>query len=84
MRGIGGRTIAEAKERMSMDEYATWCQYRQRHGSFDLGPRIEQGAALVAWMVNRGHGELADYLPQRTPDEADEVAALDKAMKEWR
>ena len=43
--------------------------------------RIEQGAGLTAYFANGGRGQLSDYLPQRT---ADEEAALDRAMKEWR
>lgn len=81
--GIGGRTIAEAKERMSTDEYELWLQYRKRHGTLNLGLRIEQGAALTAYCANNGKkGQLADYLPQR--GEPDDSAALTQAMKEWK
>ena len=81
LNGIGGATIAEAKERMPQDELQTWVQYRRKHGGLNLGLRIEQGAGLTAYFANGGRGQLSDYLPQRT---ADEEASLDRAMKEWR
>lgn len=81
LNGVGGTTIAAAKECMGQDELQTWVQYRRKHGNLNLGLRIEHGAALAAYFANHGHGKLADYLPQR---EHEESAALDKAMKEWR
>lgn len=83
LNGIGGATIAEAKERMAQDELQTWVQYRRKHGGLNLGLRIEQGAALAAFCANQCRGDLDDYLPKR--EAADEgSAALERAMKEWR
>lgn len=83
LNGIGGTTIAAAKEALSCDELDIWRQYRQRHGSLNLGLRIEQGAALTAYCANGRQGDLADYMPARhTAAEAD-AAALARAMKEW-
>lgn len=82
LNGIGGTTLAEAKERMGQDELQTWAQYRRKHGSLNLGLRIEQGAALVAYCANQRRGDLGDYLPRREAD--DGAAALERAMKEWR
>lgn len=81
LNGIGGATIAEAKERMPQDELQTWVQYRRKHGSLNLGLRIEQGAGLTAYFANGGRGDLSDYMPQRGDDEE---VALAQAMKEWR
>ena len=41
--GIGGRTIAEAKRRITRQEFLTWRAYRQKRGSLFIGRRIEQG-----------------------------------------
>ena len=85
LNGIGGATIAAAKEALSCDELDLWRQYRERHGSLNLGLRVEQGAALTAYCANSRHGDLADYLPNRAstagPDA--DAAALARAMKEW-
>ena len=47
LNGIGGATIAEAKVRMPQVELQTWVQYRRKHGGFNLGLRIEQGAGRI-------------------------------------
>lgn len=83
MNGIGGATISEAKERMAQDELQTWVQYRRKHGTLNLGLRIEQGAGLNAYFANGGRGKMADYLPQRDSAAAD-GDALAQAMQEWR
>lgn len=82
LNGIGGATIAAAKESMGQDELQTWVQYRRKHGTLNLGLRVEHGAAMAAYFANHGHGDLSDYLPQR--GEPDDSAALEKAMKDWR
>lgn len=84
MNGIGGATISEAKERMCQDELNTWMQYRRRHGGFNLGLRIEQGAGLNAYFANGGSGNMSDYLPQRSESDAADGNALAQAMQEWR
>lgn len=81
MNGIGGATITEAKERMGQEELNVWLQYRRKHGSFNLGLRIEHGAGLTAYFANGGHGKMDDYLPQRTEDAAADLA---QAMQEWQ
>jgi hypothetical protein len=51
-------------------------EYIKRHGTLNMGTRVEQGFALVAMMVNRsvgGKSELSDFLPDRSePEEAAE------------
>lgn len=41
MAGIGGRTVAEAKCAMSLDEFYAWQAYRLKWGTFNLGARLE-------------------------------------------
>lgn len=84
LNGIGGRTIAEAKERMSAAEYEAWRAYIRRHGSLNLGLRVEDAAALIAWTTQMAQGgklEHDAFFPVR---ELDEQAELEKAMKSWR
>ncbi|STW07813.1 Uncharacterised protein [Klebsiella grimontii] len=47
MNGIGGRTIAEAQERMSLREFQVWVKYRNKYGPLNIMMRTEWGSALV-------------------------------------
>lgn len=85
LHGIGGRTIAEAKARISDHELRAWIAYRQLRGSFNTVRAVEHGAALVAFATNRASGGTAaidDFLVQRSA--VDDSAELEKAMREWR
>jgi hypothetical protein len=73
--GVGGRTIEEAKARLSYDEYLRWLQYARKRGGFNLGMRIEEAAAIVAQQVNNGAGgkaKMVDFLMHRD----EELASL--------
>ena len=66
MNGVGGRTVAEAKERMSYAEAQDWAEFIRKRGSLHLGMRLEVGFALLARMINNalgGHATVADYMP---------------------
>lgn len=68
LNGIGGRTVEEAKERMTYDEYLSWCSYIKKRGSLNLGARLELGIALLAQVTNNsmgGKAKMADFLPKR-------------------
>lgn len=72
MCGVGGRTIAEAKERLSYAEAMQWHAYRKKRGRLNIGLRLEEGAALVASSVNRSVGGKAtvdDFAPHLREDE---------------
>lgn len=65
-RGIGGSTIAEAKENLSYAEYLDWCSYIKKRGSLDVGSRIEWAGALIAMVVNNSNGgkaKMTDFMP---------------------
>lgn len=66
LNGVGGRTIAEAKENISHREAIAWSQYRNKHGSLHLGQRIELSIALLAVALFKSQGlkaELKDFMP---------------------
>lgn len=86
MCGIGGRTIAEAQQRISYPEFVRWAQYRAKRGSLNPGLRIERGSALLATMyanVHKGQHapayELYDFAPYHDQPEA----TLEEAMASW-
>lgn len=86
MCGIGGRTIAEAKERMAYGEFLQWIEYRKKRGTLNLGFRLEQRTALIAAMYANVHKQqnspaysAEDFMPH-----ADEVViTLEEAMAKW-
>ncbi|WP_154899580.1 phage tail assembly protein T [Serratia ficaria] len=88
LNGIGGRTVAEAQERLSLSEFRLWMKYRSKYGSLNPMMRTEWGAALVASTianVNRGKDSppycIADFSlhleKSKTP------ISLEDAMKKW-
>ena len=86
MHGIGGRTIAEARERVSYPEFITWAKYRKRRGSLNAGLRIEHGMAMLASLYanarRKEHAppvDLFDFAPHLDRPEA----TLEEAMAAW-
>lgn len=83
LNGVGGRTIAEAKERMTYQEALAWGRYIDRYGSLHTGRRLEAGSALVALQTHRLGGGLAELL-DFMPHEQRLGLSLERAMNEWR
>lgn len=77
MNGIGGQTVAEAKERMTYREALMWSDFIKKRGSLHTGLRLENGFALLAVMMNRalgGKARMEDFMPhadQKVADLAD-------------
>ena len=46
MLGIGGRTLAEAKQNLSAEEVGLWAAYRAQRGTLSVGLRLEQLFAI--------------------------------------
>lgn len=95
--GIGGRTIAEAKQRMSWAEFQAWCAYRNKHGPLSAQQRIEDVGAFLAQAtlstIPRPKGEkgptlqdLRIYHQTTKAEPASEAKALslNEAMAAWK
>jgi hypothetical protein len=69
MAGVGGKTVEEAKDRLTFWEVQEfWIPYQSRHGSFNSTERMELGFAQLCRLVNHaagGHARLEDFLPRR-------------------
>lgn len=53
MNGIGGNTVAEVKNNLTMLEVQQWAEYRLRRGSLNIGRRVEQVCAnMMAVHIN--------------------------------
>jgi hypothetical protein len=68
--GVGGRTVAEAKERLQYSEFMDWLTYRRMRGSLNVSTRLESGIALLASMISRacgGNASQLDFMPHAEP-----------------
>ena len=53
--GIGGNTIHQVKNNLTMLEINQWAEYRQQRGSLNIGRRVEQASAnIIAMNINKG------------------------------
>lgn len=85
LNGVGGCTIAEAKERLTYEEAMQWARYRAKRGSFNIGRRIECSSALVAYMIGNSVGwkvKMEQFMQHETPAEQDE-GDDDDALIAW-
>lgn len=64
MLGIGGRTVAQARQNLSADEVATWAAYRAKRGTLSLGLRLEQLFAISDARAAQMAGAKGVNLPE--------------------
>lgn len=81
---MGGRTIAEAKQTISFNEFKSWVAYRAKRGSFNAGLMIELSIAQLAVMYANSHSKNGGFkLYDFAPHHDESIVTLDQAMKEW-
>ncbi|AYY00699.1 MULTISPECIES: phage tail assembly protein T [Klebsiella] len=86
MNGIGGRTIAEAQERMSRREFLVWLKYREKYGPLNIMMRTEWGASLIASVlanINKSKGTPTFKVSDFAPHIDEPPISLENAMKNW-
>ncbi|EMP5831366.1 phage tail assembly protein T [Klebsiella oxytoca] len=86
MNGIGGRTIAEAQERMSLREFQVWVKYRNKYGPLNVMMRTEWGASLVASVlanINKSKNSPPFKISDFAPHINEVSVSLEEAMKSW-
>ena len=79
--GIGGRTVEEAKQRMTYAEFRDWARYREKIGPLNHLQRADYAAALISSVVNRsagGKAEPSDFLPDydQTPAQPEDFLRM--------
>lgn len=87
LHGIGGRTVAEAMERLSAREAQLWSAYRRRHGSLNAMQRADHNAGLLASLYANSHrkpGSPAFQVDDFTRFHDEHPIDLDQAMESWR
>lgn len=82
LNGVGGRTIAEAKARMSYVEARTWFAYIKKNGPLNVGRKLEATLeyhlAQVCTVVNRSQGgkaQMEDFMPSVRREKAEAIEA---------
>lgn len=84
LNGIGGNTINEVKNNLSMYEVNQWSEYRQRRGSLNTGRRVEQTVANIGTIfLNKEIQNSEDYLEplQLMPYEDNVVETFEDSIK---
>ena len=79
--GIGGRTVAEAKLRMSHDEWLSWLAYLRKFGSLNDGLRTDLAIARLCVLVNRalgGKAEMKDFIPVYEEEPQEEAQSMEQ------
>lgn len=83
MNGIGGRTIAEAQQRLSYPEFIQWARYRRKRGSLNVGMRVERGAGLLSALYANSKSKNGGYkIHDFAPHEDQPVLTLDD-LSSW-
>ena len=71
---MGGRTIAQAQQNLTMIEARQWADYIRRKGGLNIAERVEQSAALIcttaAQLMGNKKVKVADFIPNRESDDA--------------
>lgn len=81
--GVGGKTIAEAKQRLSYHEALQWFAYLKKYGTPNR--HLHHGFALVATMINNalgGDAKVPDFMlgSEPKPIEEEEAASLEDIL----
>lgn len=84
LNGVGGRTIAEAKQRLSYPEFLSWMRFRNKRGTLHMGMRVDRGAALLAALYTNLRVKDASYsVADFMPFEEHREPTVEEAMAAW-
>lgn len=51
LNGIGGQTVAEAKQKLTVSEFREWVKYRNLRGTLSTPRRLEQAIARACHLI---------------------------------
>lgn len=86
LHGIGGNTIAVARECLSAVEVQLWQAYRAKYGSLNPMIRSDQNTALLATLyANSKRGKNSPPFKQSEflPYHKEQPISLEEAMASW-
>lgn len=81
LNGIGGRTIEEAKFRLSYAEFRSWVAYRKKFGSLSFARHYEWGNALLTMKIHNAHYTDKKEMTHFMPHYEEPVATIHDAFK---
>jgi DNA-binding transcriptional regulator LsrR (DeoR family) len=84
LNGIGGRTVEEAKQRITPAEFSQWVAFINQFGSINPNRRMELGFAMIAQQINNalgGQKTMADFMPHHKPEHS--ALTFEQAMEMW-
>lgn len=84
LNGIGGCTVAEAKERLTYSEALSWFAFIRKRGSLHTGMRLEAGFALLASILiqsNGGKTKMSELMPHADKEDGMSVDHAFKSLK---
>ena len=73
MCGVGGRTLEEFKDNVSVEEFYTWLMYRRKIGGFSVVQKLEGGFATLA-SIHSGR-PIKEFAPHLFPTEDEMIEA---------
>lgn len=76
---LGGMTVGELKNRMSLAELAAWQEYIKTQGP--VNPMLRMDAGFARWMAfNSKNGKVRDFMPWPVEPEQEGTAEQAFAM----
>lgn len=89
LNGIGGKTIAEAKENLTYEEFLSWCKYREIFGCLNPVVTLDRRVGELAYItqaVYGGKAQYSDFVPSYGIEEISESPeeTLKQAMMEFK
>lgn len=85
LNGIGGRTIAEAKQSMTSNEVYQWAAFRNKRGSLFVGRRIEQGFGnlMATYLSSKGAQNVKAQSFMPNEDQPQEMSLEEYMMQNF-
>lgn len=84
MAGIGGNSVNEVKNNLTLLEIKQWAEYRYRRGSLNIGRRVEQAAANMMSIYINSNCKTEDAIDaiELMPHEDDVVLSFEEQIEE--
>ncbi len=84
MNGIGGNTLHQVKQNLTLLEIKQWGEYRHRRGSLNIARRVEQAAANIMAFSYNNKVEKEHWIEplELMPHEDDVVISFEEQLED--
>jgi hypothetical protein len=83
LNGVGGNTIEEAQQNISLNEFMSWLAYRKKRGSLHVGMRVEYGSALLATLYANSKSKRPYKIWDFMQHDEEKPISIEQAMETW-